>query len=116
MFRAVDMAAEGAALLLDFAAVGQREDLETAAVGEQGALPAVELVQSAGGTQYLHAGAQVEVVCVAEDDFGVDLLAQFALVYGLDAAGGAHGHEDRGRDVAVVGVEHGGAGVAAGGV
>ena len=42
----VDVAAESATLLLNLPMISQREDLEAAAVGEQGALPAVEFMES----------------------------------------------------------------------
>ena len=65
MFRAVDMAAELTSLLAQLADAREREDLEAAAIGEHGAVEAVELVQAAGSLQHAGAGAQVEVVGVA---------------------------------------------------
>ena len=106
MLGAVDMASELTAFLLQFADAGEREDLEAAAVGEHGALEAVEAVEAASLFDDAGAGAEVEVVGVAEDDFGVDVLIEVAQLHALDGAHGAHGHEDRGVDVAVVGVNH----------
>ena len=52
------------------------------------------------------------MVGVAQDDTSVDVVAQLVLVDGFDAAHGAYGHEDGGRYVTVVRVEHARPGIA----
>jgi len=110
MLRAVDMAAELAAFLAQLTNAREREYLEAAAVGEHGALEAVELVQAAGSLKHAGAGAQVEVVGVTQNDLGVDVLVEVAQLHALHGAHSAHGHEDGCVNVAVVGVNDTGAG------
>ena len=72
---AVDVGAEGAALVGDFAVFGKRENLKAAAVGEQRAFPTVEAVEATGSAEDVETGTQVEMVGVAEYDLGVDVVA-----------------------------------------
>ena len=68
-------AAPGPAAPLDLvgdAAVGEREDLEPAGVGDQGAIPAHEIVQPAGGVDPLGTGRDEQVVGVAENQVVAD--------------------------------------------
>lgn len=111
---AVDVTGEGGALLGDLAAVGEAVDLVAAAVSQEGAVPLHELVESAGGFHYLHAGAEVEVVGVAENDLCPHLFPELPLVDALDGTQGAYGHEDGRLDSAVIGSEQAGAGVGGG--
>ena len=115
MARAVDVAAEVGALLGELAVVAEAENLEAAAVGEDGAVPAVELVQSARPGDYVHPGTQIQVVGVAQDYLGVHGIVQLVRVHGLYRADGAHGHKDGGEDLAVRRRYLAGAGFAAGG-
>ncbi len=66
-----------------------------------GEAKAHEAVQAAVAVQDVGAGAQPQVEGVAQHDLGADLL-QFVRQHGLDAAVGAHGHEDRRLDDAMV--------------
>ena len=68
--------AAGAAAALDLvgdAAVGEREDLEAAGVGDQRPLPAHEAVQPAGGGDPLRPRRDEQVVGVAEDQLVAEL-------------------------------------------
>ena len=97
---AVQVRAEADAFVGDLAQGAEREDLEAAGVGEHGARPTDEAMQAAHAADGLVAGAQVEVIGVAEDDFGAERFER-VLGDGFDGAGGADGHEDRGLDGAV---------------
>ena len=92
--RAVQVRTEFDAMGLDFANGGQAEDLEPAAVGQDGRRPIDKAVEAAGGADDVQARADVEVVGVAENDLAAHL-AQLARVNRLDAALGAHRHEYR---------------------
>ena len=70
MGRAVDVAAERHAVLVDDPQVAERHDLEPARVGEDRPVPGHEPVQPAEPLDALVAGAQVQVVRVGEDDRG----------------------------------------------
>ncbi len=72
---AVDVGFEGDAVVVDFDAVfgaAEGENLEAARVGEDWAIPIDPFVQAAHFFDKFVAGAEVEVVGVGEDDFGVD--------------------------------------------
>src|SRR5690554_1441024 len=72
----------------------QAEYLETARVGQYGPVPLHEAVQAAVLLHDLGARAQPQVEGVAQYDLGADLV-ELVRQHGLDAAIGAHGHEDR---------------------
>ena len=63
------------ALLGDLADLGQAHHLEAAGVGEDRPVPAHEAVQAAEPRDALGAGAQHQVIGVAEDDVGAGRLA-----------------------------------------
>ena len=100
---AVDVRLEDAALFGEFPALGEREDLEAAAVGQDGPVPRGEGVEAAGPAQDVEAGAQVEMVCVAQDDLGLDVFFEFFMENALHGADGPHRHEDGGFNRTVVG-------------
>jgi hypothetical protein len=41
-------------------------------------------MQSAGSFDYVHAGTQIQVICIPEDYLGIDILTQIAKVDALD--------------------------------
>jgi len=104
MPRAVDVGLEMHALLGDPPQGAEAEDLEPAAVGEDGAVPVHEPVETPVVPDQLVARTQVEVVGVAEDDLGPRLLEP-RRGHGLDGSLRPHGHED-GRAHLAVGCRH----------
>src|SRR4030095_1720787 len=60
--RAVEVRPELHAVRLDLPNLGQAEDLESAAVGQDRLWPVHELMQAAGGRDDVQTGAQVQVV------------------------------------------------------
>ena len=112
---AIDVAAEGHSLVGQLAVLGQREDLETAAVGEDGAVPTVELVKATGTLNDVHARAQVQVIGIAQNDLRLDVLAQLGHVNRLNSTHRSHRHENRGLNLTVVGSNESGAGTGAAG-
>jgi len=82
----------------------QAIDLKAAGVREQGPRPTDEAVQTANAPNGFVAGAQVEMVGVAENDFGTKRF-EHILRNGFDRAGRAHGHEHWGFDGSVGEVE-----------
>jgi hypothetical protein len=97
MRAAVEVGAELDAVGGDFAEGVEGEDLEAAGVSEDGARPTDEAMQAAHAADGLVAGAQIEVVSVAEDDFDAEGFER-VLGDGFDGALRADGHEDRGFD------------------
>ena len=93
----IEVRAEAHAVVGDFAQLAERENLKAAGVGEQGARPTDEFVQAAHAADGLVAGAQVEVIGVAENDLGAERF-QRVLRDGFDRSLRADGHEDRGFD------------------
>lgn len=101
----------------DFIERAEGEDLVAAGVGEDGAIPGGEAVEATEFTDDFGAGAQIEVVGIAEDD----LCAELDELFGVDrfyGALGADGHEDGRLDLAVGKIEcaAAGGGMGAGGV
>ena len=114
VLRAVDVGTEITPLLLELAARGEGEDLKAAAVGEHGSVPGGEAMDASGAFEDLHAGPQVEVVCIGQYDLSMSFVADVPVEDSLDGSGGAYGHEDRGPDRSVIGLEFTGAGLRGG--
>ena len=85
----------------DLANVTQAEHLETAGIGEDGALPVHEVVQVAVGAHHRLTRPQPEVEGVAKQDLGTGLTHLFRS-HPLDGAVGADRHEGRGLDHATL--------------
>ena len=112
--RTVDVGLEADAFLADLSRGRERIHLVASAVGEDRPVPADKTVQAAGFFQNVRAGTQVQVIGIAQDDLGVDVLSQFPLMHALDAAYRSHRHEDGGRDVPVRRRQDAGAGLGSG--
>jgi len=76
---------------------------------------AVELVKASGFAQQVGARTQVQVVGIAQDYLGLDIVAHLRHQHPFDSAAGAYGHENRGFDFSVAGGYQSGACVGAGG-
>ena len=74
--------------------MGQAEQLEAAAVGQDRSVPTHEAVQSAEGGDDLFAGPQCEMIGIAQDHFRPGSADLFDL-QSLHAGLGGHGHEGR---------------------
>src|SRR5207249_1348588 len=103
-FAAVEMRAEGGALVRELDQVIETEHLEAAAVGQDGPLPAHEAVQTAQPGDAVRAGAEGEVVGVAQQHLRPQL-ADFVRGERLDRRLRTDRHERRGVDRAVGGLQ-----------
>ena len=92
------------AVLVDILLLGQGEDLETAAVRQDGPIPVHKFMKPPRLLHQLVAWTQVQVVGVGEDD-GRPRLLHVPRRHGLHRGLGAHGHVHGGIDVPVGGVE-----------
>lgn len=101
----VQNASELHAFGLDLAQILQTPDLESTAIGQNRAVPAHKLVDAAGGCDLRGSGAQIQVVRICQDDFGLQVL-QLGRGNGLDGGFCAYGHKNRRMDIAVVRMEH----------
>ena len=81
-----------ASCLVDFRHVRQAEDLETAAIGQDRAVPAHEGVQPAQFRHDLFARPQGQVIGVGQHHLCPGA-AELLDLQSLDARQGAHGHE-----------------------
>ena len=63
-------------------------------------------MKSAGGLQDLKTRTEIKMVCVAQDDFSLDILLKVSMIYSLDRAHCADRHEDRSLDLAMVSRNH----------
>ena len=97
------MRTEPGALLGEFAVGRQAENLKATAIGEYRFVPVHEFVQAAGLAQQSCSGTQVQMICVAKNYLGADVVSHIALVYAFDRAQSAYGHENGRQNVAVVG-------------
>jgi hypothetical protein len=79
----------------------------SAAVGQDRALPAHELVQAVVAAQHRAAGLARQMERVAHNDLGANLL-ELRRHHGVDGAVGADRHEGRRMDVAAAGAQHAG--------
>lgn len=86
MFRSVDMTAEVCPLFLEFAVGGKREYLKSTGIRKYRAVPAIKLMQPSGLSQDIETGAQIEVICIAENDFCVNIIAELTEVYTFNTA------------------------------
>ena len=100
MGAAVEMRSELDAVLVYLPALGEAEDLVAAAVGQDRLVPANELVEAAAARDQLIARPQHQVIGVAENDAGADLLKMLRS-QGFNRALGADRHEHRRLDLAV---------------
>jgi len=92
---AVEVRAELDAIVSNFAERAEGEDLKAAGVSEEGARPTHEFVKAAHAADCFVAGAEIEMVGVAEDDFRAEGFER-VLRDGFDSALRADGHEDGG--------------------
>ncbi len=95
--RAIDVALERHALLVELAQTGQRHDLETAGIGQDRMRPADQLMQTAKPRHALRAGTQHQVIGIAENDIGAKL-AHLIQIHGLDGTDSTDRHEGRRAD------------------
>ena len=103
------MRTELEAVGLHLVQLAQAEGLKAAAVREYGLAPGIELVQAAAAGHQLVAGAQVQMIGVAEDDLsaeGVEIVGG----KGFHTAHGAYGHENGSLYGAVRRVQYAGTG------
>lgn len=99
------MGGKGHAFLRDLAQLGKAEHLESAAVGQDGPVPAGKFVQTAHIGYQLITGTQMQVVGVAEHHLGADLLQILRGQAALDGTGGGNILESRGLHRAMHGLE-----------
>ena len=103
------MAAEFTAVFSDFPDSRKTEYLESSAVGEYGTVEGVETVYAAGGFEHGKARTEIEMIGVAKDNLGFDVLGQFVQVDALHGTHRTNGHEDGSEDVTMVGMQYAGA-------
>src|ERR1700679_1283100 len=89
------MRAELNAFVSDFTERAEGEDLEAAGVSEEGARPTHEFVKAAHAADWFVAGAEIEMVGFAEDNFRGERFER-VLRDCFDGALRADGHEDGG--------------------
>jgi len=94
----------------DLSQSGKAEDLITAGIGQDRTGPRDKFVQTAEFTDQVGAGAEEEVVRVAENDRGAQFFPQIALREPFDRSLRSDGHENRGGYIAVFGVQNTGTG------
>ena len=89
------MGLEGDAFFGNLTKGGERKDLETARVGQDWAVPVLEVVQAAQLFHHVHTGAQHQVIGVAQDNRSIEAFQIFR-TEGFHGCLRADGHEDGG--------------------
>ena len=104
------MAFKGDAFFINFSAVGQREYLKAARIGQNGVRPLHEAVQAAQARHQCVAWAQVQVIGICQHQAGPQ---HFQLYRGDSFDGGlcANRSEERREQIAVRGMKNARAGV-----
>jgi hypothetical protein len=102
MRRTVDVTLEGHAVFVDLAGLRERKNLKAARVGQHGVMPLHEPVQPAHIADEFIAGAQVEMIGVAQDQRSVDVFEMLGRE-GFDSGLRSHGGKDRRDQVAMRG-------------
>ena len=98
------MRAERHAVAGDFPQIAEAEHLKSAAVRQDCAIPRHEFMQAAELPDQVVAGAQIQMIGVAQNDLGVHV-GQHLRQHSFDRALRPDRHEDRRRHVAVRGRE-----------
>ena len=95
MLAAVNMRPERDAFLRNFAETGETENLETAAIGQNGAVPIHKLMQAAHFPDNIYSRPEVEVVVIGQDHTDIDLF-KLAGSNGFNGGLAADRHKDGG--------------------
>ena len=104
MIGTIDMAFETHHFFFYLSSTGKRIYLIPSTIGEDISIPMHKLMQTSCLLQYRSSRAQVEMVGITKDDLSVDIITQLWHMYRLDRAYCPDGHEDRGKDLPVVGL------------
>ena len=99
MLAAIEMALKAHPVLAHFGQFGQRHDLKTAAIGKYRPVPLHEILQTTQGRHLLRAGAQHQMVSVAQHNIGAQL-AHLVGIHRLHRRRRADRHESRGANSA----------------
>ena len=114
MARPVYVGGESTAFGSQFTYGAQGEYLEAAAVRQDRTVPGLELVESSGRPESAQSGTEIQMIGVAQDDLGPDIILQLLVIHSLDGTDGPDGHEDGSVDAAMVGGDGSAAGGTAG--
>src|SRR5262245_42155693 len=104
MTRAVEVRLKLCAVFGDDAAISEAEHLKAAAVRQDRPVPADEMMQAPTSRDQLVAGPQEEMIGVAENDLGT-AVDEVAVERGFHRPLRANGHERRGLNQSVRGLE-----------
>jgi hypothetical protein len=104
VFASVVNGAETNPALLHFQCLGEREDLETTAIGEQWALPTHKRMQASLPLYQFGPGAQKEMIGIGQQHLKSNIL-EFPRRHGLHGTPGSHGEKCRRLDSAAAGID-----------
>ena len=52
--------------------------------------------------EYIKSRTEIKMICIAEDDLGLDILLEVSVIYAFDRTYRTYGHEDGGLDLTMV--------------
>lgn len=93
MFGSIDVRGKGDAVLGELAQSGQAEDLKPSGVGRDRMIPAHEGMQAPTAGDHVIAGAQIQMIGIAQDDF-CSKVFEILGAERFDGALGANRHEN----------------------
>ncbi len=102
----VNVRLKTAAFFGDLSDFRQGEHLKSAAVSKDRPVPILKLVQPSHFTQDVKSRTKVEMIGVAKDDLGLDVLLQVPVIDPFDRADSPNGHKYRSPHLTVIGGEH----------
>src|SRR5262249_31346426 len=91
---AIEMRTEAHARVGNFAQLGKAEDLIAAGIGENGARPGHEVVESTELAHQLVPGPQIKMISVGQEEFGAEFF-EHLVAQSLDRCLRPHRHEKR---------------------
>ena len=100
MLGAVKVRTKTYAVIRDFAKLGKAEYLVAAGIGENGAIPGHEFVQTTQPANQFVSRPKVKMISIAEYDLRADFFQRF-VAKSFHCSLRAHRHEERGIDAAV---------------
>src|SRR5690606_30388931 len=92
------------ARLTDGARASQRKNLVTAAICQDGPVPPHKPMQSPGRFQDIQGWPEIEMISISQDDLSLYVFFELLLADGLHAPCSAYRHNNRRKDLAMMGM------------
>ncbi|MCY1559350.1 hypothetical protein D9M68_963780 [compost metagenome] len=105
MARTVDMRLKHGSFFFQLTVAREGKYLVAATICKNRFVPAVEFMQTACSLDNICAWSQVQVVCITQDNLGLNIIQQLILHHRLYTAGCTYRHKDRRFDHTMIGMQ-----------